>query len=256
MVNLPNVVNRDTYTISDTHMGHARVLQFEPIRIKFLLEFNPSVIDKCNDLLDLLNIIPQEDHRSNVTINNMCHYLIPFHDEMITTKWNNVVGKDDTVLHLGDFAFRNIEENSDNLNGNKILIRGNHDRKSSKHYINCGWKDVIDTVKLNINGNTFEMITPLEKNWNGYLTKIDNIKILFSHYPIKNSNDWDTKKYGQLTQMLAEVYDGYEANTNIHGHVHSLTSAFKNAINVSVEHINLTPIKVKTLLLNNEYIKK
>lgn len=58
----------------------------------------------------------------------------PFYDyqEMNDTmiqNWNSVVGKDDLVIHLGDFAFRNKHSLvRKKLNGKIILIRGNHDR--------------------------------------------------------------------------------------------------------------------------------
>jgi len=53
-------------------------------------------------------------------------------DEMIK-RWNNKVGKDDFVIHLGDFALGNKEDviNIKNkLNGNIILLKGSHDYKT------------------------------------------------------------------------------------------------------------------------------
>lgn len=47
--------------------------------------------------------------------------------------WNNKVGPDDLIFHLGDFAFGGSELwNSilPKLNGHKVLIIGNHDRKT------------------------------------------------------------------------------------------------------------------------------
>lgn len=54
-------------------------------------------------------------------------------DEEIIKKWNNKVGKDDLVIHLGDFALGDKEEVKEikkRLNGNIILLKGNHDHKS------------------------------------------------------------------------------------------------------------------------------
>lgn len=54
-------------------------------------------------------------------------------NEEIIKRWNNKVGKDDLVIHLGDFALGNKEEVKEirnRLNGNIILIRGNHDHQS------------------------------------------------------------------------------------------------------------------------------
>jgi calcineurin-like phosphoesterase family protein len=55
-------------------------------------------------------------------------------EEMIK-RWNNKVGDDDLVIHLGDFALGNKEEVAsirDRLNGKIILLKGNHDNKSVK----------------------------------------------------------------------------------------------------------------------------
>jgi len=55
------------------------------------------------------------------------------HDETIIERWNSVVGEDDIVYHLGDFAF-SLKQNADRvrdifarLKGRKYLIIGNHD---------------------------------------------------------------------------------------------------------------------------------
>jgi len=49
-------------------------------------------------------------------------------EEMIR-RWNSKVGKDDIVLHLGDFAFRGrAKEIRDQLNGTIVIVRGNHDK--------------------------------------------------------------------------------------------------------------------------------
>ena len=143
MVDLSKTINQETFVISDTHFGHFRVLIFEPVRLEYLADYNTDVVSECQKLLKLITDIPVEEHRENKDIEYLAKFLIPFHDEMLIEKWNSVVGTEDTVLHLGDFAFKGIEEYSKRLNGNKILLRGNHDLKSSRHYIECGWKDVI-----------------------------------------------------------------------------------------------------------------
>lgn len=52
-------------------------------------------------------------------------------DRVMITNWNRVVGKEDTVFHIGDFAGRDadVEDIISRLNGNIILICGNHDRQ-------------------------------------------------------------------------------------------------------------------------------
>lgn len=95
------------YLISDTHFNHKNILRY------------------CN--------------RPFKSIEDMNSVLIE--------NWNNVVSKKDTIYHLGDFAWGNKETVSkllSKLNGNKILIKGNHDRKSCKWYLECGIEVCLD----------------------------------------------------------------------------------------------------------------
>ncbi len=49
-------------------------------------------------------------------------------DETMVANWNRVVGPKDKVYHLGDFAIaRKNVAFAGRLNGDKVLIRGNHD---------------------------------------------------------------------------------------------------------------------------------
>lgn len=55
------------------------------------------------------------------------------HDRDMIRNWNEIVGKHDTVFHLGDFAHRATAEHQravfNKLHGRKFLIIGNHDDK-------------------------------------------------------------------------------------------------------------------------------
>ena len=59
---------------------------------------------------------------------------IQAHDKALVENWNKIVGKNDRVYILGDFAFRNHLDYLLALNGNKILIKGNHDKMNSECY--------------------------------------------------------------------------------------------------------------------------
>ena len=94
-----------TFFISDTHFGH-------------------------------FNIIRYED-RPFQTTEEM--------DREIIKRWNETVGKKDTVWMLGDFCLSNrarIREIVKQLNGNKNLIIGNHDRYTPSFYEECGFQYV------------------------------------------------------------------------------------------------------------------
>lgn len=92
----------ETYFTSDTHFGHARILDFIGANRKHVREF-PSVEDM---------------------------------DEYIVKQWNSVVRKQDRVYHLGDVAWSRPAwaRVKGRLNGTKRLIMGNHDNKLIRDY--------------------------------------------------------------------------------------------------------------------------
>lgn len=50
-------------------------------------------------------------------------------NEELIKRWNEVISKEDTVFHLGDFAFGGAEiwnKTLPRLNGHIVLILGNH----------------------------------------------------------------------------------------------------------------------------------
>jgi calcineurin-like phosphoesterase family protein len=70
----------------------------------------------------------------------------PFKDanhmnEVMVTKWNEAVDEDQTVFHLGDFSFKGpsgtVPKLLARLNGNVILIQGNHDHKRSLQHFSA-----------------------------------------------------------------------------------------------------------------------
>lgn len=74
-------------------------------------------------------------------------------NEVLINNWNKRVSKDDTVYHLGDFGFQNREiagsawslRNIFNeLNGNKILIKGNHDKSP---VLELPWRNVFNQLR-------------------------------------------------------------------------------------------------------------
>lgn len=78
----------NTFFTSDTHFGHARIIEYCDRPFANVKEMNEAMIDN----------------------------------------WNSVVKPDDVVFHLGDFAFADPENFLDRLNGRKRLVLGNHDK--------------------------------------------------------------------------------------------------------------------------------
>jgi len=80
----------------------------------------------------------------------------PFRDvhemnRQITLNWNSVVGKNDTIYCIGDFAFgkgkNKPHEYFKKLNGKKHLIRGNHDADKTA---DMDWESVHDLLEINV----------------------------------------------------------------------------------------------------------
>lgn len=92
-----------TFLISDTHFFHKNILTFKRDNGEPLRPF--SSLEEMHEVL----------------INN----------------WNNTISKHDKVYHLGDVAFKNANALSilDKLNGDKVLIKGNHDVQKPSTYL-------------------------------------------------------------------------------------------------------------------------
>lgn len=134
-------------------------------------------------------------------------------DKVIVSNWNAVVEHNDVVFHLGDFAFGSKEmakEKVESLNGQIILLKGNHDRHGTGWYNDIG----IEVIK------------------NPFLWKGDTHRILFSHvpqYPI----DMDVINiHGHVHNIRPRDWERQNMRY----------------INTSVEAIDYTPVKFKDLI--------
>lgn len=80
-------------------------------------------------------------HKNVLKFDNRPFYSVDEMNQELITRWNNVVDKSDMVYVLGDMFWCNAEEAIpvlEQLNGNKFLVKGNHDRchdtKFKKHF--------------------------------------------------------------------------------------------------------------------------
>lgn len=86
-------------------------------------------------------------------------------NEMLIKNWNDVVTPSDTVYHLGDFAFdNNPEKYLCRLNGQKFLIKGNHDKKPC--FVLPGWTHVYDYKEIKIEKQTIILFHYALRVWN------------------------------------------------------------------------------------------
>lgn len=153
-------------------------------------------------------------------------------NETLIKNWNDTIGPEDTIFHLGDFAFGGSQLWNDTLkrlNGHKILIIGNHDDKNLRQGYMQYFDSVLYQVKLLIEKRT----------------------VYLNHYPFL-------------------CYGGsYRTEENavwqLHGHVHSspdstgldsirLQYCFPYQYDVGVDNNNFTPVswdKVKDKIFSN-----
>ena len=99
--------------------------------------------------IDLKHIFVTSDHHFGSY--KMPGFLKVFTQEQeveLIGKWNNVVGKDDLVYYNGDFCdgtFLELRSYLKKLNGNIVLVRGNHDAFSDGIYA-AVFKNIVDSV--------------------------------------------------------------------------------------------------------------
>lgn len=91
------------------------------------------------------------------------------HDALLAARWNSLVGKNDTVYHLGDFAWREPAKYRGMLNGQIHLVLGNHDR------IRAADKGL------------FESISDIKR------VRVGERRIYMCHYAMRV---WNTSHYG------------------------------------------------------------
>jgi len=151
-----------TFFISDTHFNHKNILTYCKNTRKF------KNIDEMNN-----NII---------------------------TNWNKMVSYDDTVYHLGDFAFGDINKTRDiinRLNGNIHLILGNHDNHLDKETLNL-FSSYQHYLEINIEG----------------------FDIILMHYPI------------------AEFNGRHRGYFHLHGHCHGRYRTKERILDVGIDNRN------------------
>jgi calcineurin-like phosphoesterase family protein len=108
-----------------------------------------------------------DHHFSHNNIIKFCNRpfssVTEMNDEMID-RYNSVVNKRDIVFIVGDFSFDTKPKNHfDKLNGQKFLIKGNHDKKKT---IDLPWAGVFDIKEVVINKQPIVLHHYSMRSWN------------------------------------------------------------------------------------------
>lgn len=155
-------------------------------------------------------------------------------NERIINNWNMKVTAKDKVYVIGDFSFGNPDQTKsvyDRLNGEKILIRGNHDNNHTA--------DLFDEVHDDLT------------------IKIDNHDVLLCHYPYKYEDEDLPNDYVVSNGHLRPTDD--KGQWLIHGHVHNMWQlrAPKRMINVGVDVWGFLPVEqgnIRNIIIRNTII--
>ena len=131
-------------------------------------------------------------------------------DEALVARWNEVVGPQDTVWHLGDFVVRMRPDRAaallDALNGTKHLIGGNNDPPAIRAL--SGWASVRDYAEIEVDGRS----------------------LVLCHYPLRA---WNGQHRGSL---------------QLHGHSHGRLKPLPRQFDVGVDAREFRPVTLAELI--------
>ena len=114
-------------------------------------------------------------------------------DEKLIRRWNERVGRDDTVYVLGDAFFKGEEKSMaiiKRLNGHKHLIRGNHDRNNGR--LLKQWESVGEYAEIKDGGCT---VVLSHYPMMFYNHQREGAIMLYGH--VHNTPEWDFVKKWQ-----------------------------------------------------------
>ena len=144
------------------------------------------------------------------------------HDKTLIQNWNNTVGQDDTVFHLGDFAYGNsqfIANIIKQLNGNIILIKGNHVLRNMNPTLYNMFSDAVYQARI----------------------LIDKQTVYLNHFPFLCFEHGDINLYkdNYSIQLFGHVHSGPLTSSE---DVNRLNILFPTQYDVGVDNNNFTPI--------------
>lgn len=139
-------------------------------------------------------------------------------DEVMIEHWNDLVGPEDTVFHLGDFGDYRVRKH---LNGKIKLLFGNYERE--------------DLAKGRVTSE--QLMTSFETVFMGgvyYYHAGGNAYWALAHEPSHRSN----------------------INFNLFGHIHATQMVKRNGLNVGVDCHHFRPISEETVRFYKAAIEK
>lgn len=166
------------FLVSDTHFGHANICKF--------LNYDGSKVRPWDNVEEM--------------------------DEAMIDNWNKMVKPNDKVYHLGDVVInRKHLPTMSRLNGDKVLIKGNHDIFKLGDY------------------------TPYFRDIRSYhVMKMSTVSFIMSHIPVHEN---------ELARFKANIHGHLHSNRVLKTGVVDY-----RYINVCVENTNFTPISLEEVV--------
>jgi calcineurin-like phosphoesterase family protein len=170
-----------------------------------------------------------DNHYFHDNIIKYCNRPFASSDDMNTemiSRWNSRVKPDDIGIFVGDVSaglkkrHPELREIISRLNGNKILIRGNHDHQTNDWYVESGFLKVFDF--LNLGG------------------------VIIRHFPMhENSNDLCFGNYSHIIHgHVHSNVPNFEKHFNVAVDRHDFYPvAYQQAIPIEFHEIFLTNLK-------------
>lgn len=157
-----------------------------------------------------------DTHFNHANIIRFCNR--PFKDveqmnDVMIANWNSVIGKDDTVFHLGDFCLGGAAEWTkilDRLNGKIYLIMGNHDLKNIRQGFISRFEHVAMQIRIEIGKKRIYLCHYPFLCFEGSYK--DDVWQLFGHVHTRRSNSGIDA--GRLQYLYPTQYDVGVDNNN------------------------------------------
>jgi calcineurin-like phosphoesterase family protein len=156
------------------------------------------------------------DHANIIRLCNRPYEDVELMNRALINAWNSIVGDDDVVFHLGDFAFADaarVQWLFAQLKGRIIFIDGNHDRRWRKKRLEGGYSSASGHLTEFTDHNIVEVIVGNGKYGSAYIA----LPIILCHYP------------------LLEWQDFHRGAIHLHGHVHKNRVGPKGSFDVGVD---------------------
>lgn len=178
----------------------------------------------------------------------------PFKDiddmkEQIIKNHNRLVKPEDLVVHVGDMFFyhrpEEMKEVLDQMNGRKVLVRGNHDQKP-RQMMNAGYQICVEQMDF----------------------IIANQRVHVSHYPYRMDEKLMRylkikKKVHKLLGLRPIYFEKYHERRPkddgcflIHGHTHDKVKTKGRMIHVGVDAWGYKPVNIQKIANMITEIKK